>query len=225
MAEDQKDGGDGQQGDGQDGGAETFTKADVEAAVTEALAKVKGEKDTAFQKLWNEAKAAKAKLKELEQEGKAQKAGVTSDELKRMREEVLADLKAEYAPLQEQLEAATRENRALKLDNVVKQAMGKAGVRAARVDALFRLTADQFDLTDDGQPMLKARPGTPLEKYLKDDLVKEYPEFYEGSGSSGGGAAKSSAGGGGGRRTIAAGDDAAFLANLEGVATGKVEVR
>lgn len=223
MAEDQQDGADGQQDGGE--AAQSFSQADVDAAVQDALAKVKGDNDKAFQKLWNEAKAAKARMKELEQEGKAQKAGVTSDELKRMREEVAADLKAEYAPLQEQLEAALRENRGLKLDNVVKQAMGKAGVRAARVDALFRLTADQFDLTDDGQPMLKARPGTPLEKFLRDDLVKEYPEFYEGSGSSGGGAARSSAGGGGGRRTIAAGDDAAFLANLEGVAKGQVEVR
>ena len=53
----------------------------------------------------------------------------------------------------------------------------------------------------------------------------EYAPAFRGTGSSGGGAPKSAAsGGGGGPKTIAAGDQAAFMANLLDIASGKVTV-
>lgn len=73
--------------------------------------------------------------------------------------------------------------------------------------------------------MLRDRPGTELEKYIAAELSQSYPEFFEGTGSSGGGASRSSGGAAGGSKSVAADDASAFLANLEGIATGKVEVR
>lgn len=173
----------------------------------------------------NEYKSLKQKMAELETKQTAEKNGVTSQELERLRAEVRQHLETEYAPFKTQLDALAKENRALKLDNVVKTVMGKNGVRSERVDDLFRLTADQYDLTDDGKPMLRDKMGLPVETYVKEDLRKAYPEWFEGTGSSGGGATKSIAGGGGSTRVIAADDTAAFMANIEKIAKGEVQVR
>lgn len=171
-----------------------------------------------------EVKELKAKLAHVEQEKKATKAGVTSDELARLRQEVRDDLEREYAEVKGRADALSKEVRELRLDGVVKGLMAKSGVRGERVDALFRLTADQFDLTDDGQPMVKAKMGTPVDKFVAEHLSKEYPEFFLGTGSSGGGAAKSAAGGTS-PHVVPAGDSAAFLGNLEAIAKGKVRVQ
>jgi len=217
---------------------DTYSPEEVEKLVEERNKALEAKRD----EILGELKAAKEKLKafdgvdpaefrklqtklaELEQERKAQDKGITSEALDKMRQEVRQDLDKEYGPLKQQLEEARGEVRTLRLDNVVKQHMAKAGVRSERIDALYRLTADQWDLTDDGEPMVKVRPGTEPHKYVGDVLSKEYPEFFEGSGSSGGGASKSAASGSGSPRKIQLGDGEAFLANLDGVASGKVEV-
>lgn len=172
----------------------------------------------------NEHKSLKEKLADLEQKQKAEKAGITSQELERMRAEVRQSLEAEFSVFRTQAETLAKENRALKLDNRVKKVMGDNGVRAARIDDLFRLTADHYDLTDDGQPMLKEKMGLPIDTYVKEDLRKAYPEWFDGSGSSGGGATKSVAGGGG-SRVIAASDKDAWSQNIEAIAKGTIEVR
>jgi hypothetical protein len=172
-----------------------------------------------------EHKTLKQKLADLETQKKADKAGITSQELERMRGEVRQSLEEEYAEFKTRAEQLATENRALKLDNVVKGVMGKSGVRSERVDDLFRLTADQYDLTDDGKPVLKEKMGLEIEKYVAEDLRKSYPEWFEGTGSSGGGAPKSAAGGGGSSRVVTAGDNDAFISNLEGIAKGTTEVR
>ena len=117
-----------------------------------------------------------------------------------------------------------QDNRTLRLDSVVKAEMAKAGARSERIDALYKLAADEFDLTDDGKPMLKNRPGIEVSKFVAEDLKKQYPELYNGTGSSGGGAPRSTAGGGGAPNTIAADDAEGFIANLEGIAKGAVNV-
>lgn len=220
----------------------TYTDEQVQAMVEEKLAAEKADKDKAFATLWEEAKAAKAKAKEfeakereyqakltkLEQAKKAEKAGVTSEELERLRNEVRADLEKEYGEFRTRAERLAQDNRALRLDDNVKGIMAKHGVRAERVDALYRLTGEHYDLTEDGKPMLKDRPGTPVEKFIQDELSKQYPEFFQGSGSNGGGASKSVAGGAGiVGRSIAAGDLSfkGFLENVEAIAERKVEVR
>jgi hypothetical protein len=222
---------------------ETFTKEQVETLVQEKLAAAKAEGDKAFQQLWDEAKAAKAKAKafegidpdevrtlkqryqELEQKAKAEKRGITSDELEKMRTEIRADLEKEYVPYKTQAEQLGQRVRTLQLDTVVKGEMAKSGARAERIDALFRLTGDEFDLTEDGKPVVKNRMGISVEKYITDELTKQYPEFFMGSGSSGGGAPKSNGGAGGSARVIAADDPQAFLKNVEKIAKGEVVVR
>jgi hypothetical protein len=78
-----------------------------------------------------------------------------------------------------------------------------------------------------GNPRIGDAQGNPMTiKQLVDEL-KQDPDFarnFEGSGSSGGGAPRSNAGGGGGVKTIAAGDNAAFLANLDGILDGSVKI-
>lgn len=172
-----------------------------------------------------EFRSLKAKLAEIETAEKAGKAGLTSEQLEKLRAEVRQSLENEYAPFRSRADELAQENRALKLDNVVKQEMAKSGVLPTRIDSLFRLTADRYELTDDGAPMLKDRAGVEIGKYIKDDLLKEYPEWFEGSGASGGGASRSTAGGGGQARMVSASDNAAVVANLDGIAKGTVQVR
>jgi hypothetical protein len=221
---------------------QTFTQEQVDAMVQEKLAAAKAEGDKAFSSLWDEAKAAKQKLKDyegvdpneyrslkdkltqLEQQAKAEKAGITSQELDRLRGEVRADLEAQYQPHITKAQQLAAENRALKLDSVVKAQMAQAGVRSERIDALYRLTADEFDLTDDGKPMVKSRMGTPVEKFVGEELVKQYPEFFAGSGSSGGGAPRSSGGAGTRAPTRISNDPASLLANIDRLAKGEVTV-
>jgi len=212
----------------------TFTQEELDAAITERNKALEKKRD----ELLSEAKAAKdatrqreeelaklqTKIAEMEQEQEAKKVGITSEQLDKMRAEAQANLEKQYGPLKQQLEDAQREVRELRLDNVVKGAMSKAGVRAERIDALYRLTSDRYDLTDDGKPMLKDDPGTPIDTHIKDEVSKEFPEFFEGTGSSGGGAPKSVSSGIGRVKKIAADDGSAFMSNLEAIAKGEVEV-
>ncbi len=204
----------------------TYTQEDLDAAIAKATAPLIAKRDELLDEVKEsrrERKTMESRLTEMEQGAKGQKAGITSDELKKLREDVRADLEKDYLPHKTTAEKLAAENRTLKLDNVVKSAMLKGGARADRVDALFKLKQDEFDLTDDGQPMLKNRKGTPVEKFVGEDLKTEFPEFYTGTGSRGGGASKSAAGGGN-TSTIAADDGKAFLASLDGIIKGDVKV-
>lgn len=231
--------------DGDAGSAGTFTQEQLDAAVAEANKALEAKRDELLAEVKQmrgkmkafegidpkEHQSMAARLAELEQSGKAKEAGMTSDALAKLRQDVEADVLKRLATDREAgLKAIpwaselANENRSLKLDSVVKAEMAKGGARSERIDALFRLTSDRFDLTDDGKPILRDKPAVELGKYVADELRKEYPEFYNGSGSSGGGASKSNAGGGGSSKRIAAGDPKAFLANLESIAKGEVMV-
>lgn len=70
----------------------------------------------------------------------------------------------------------------------------------------------------DGQ----ATPMT-FDAFVEQELMTKFPRAFDGTGSSGGGAAKSAPGGGGTKR-IAPGDNAAFLAHVDDILSGKVEV-
>jgi hypothetical protein len=201
----------------------TLTQEELDAKIAEATAAATAALVTKRDELLAETKAAKeaaravkAQLAEMETATKAMKAGISSQELERLR----AEVDGQYRPVVEALKA---ENRRLKLDGVVKEQMARGGARADRIEALFKLTAGEYDLTDDGQPMLRERPGTPIEKFIAEDLKAQYPEFFDGTGSSGGGAPKSVASGA--VRVIPAGDPLAFGKNAADIASGKAEVR
>ena len=93
------------------------------------------------------------------------------------------------------------------------------------------LESDDGDFTpvvvDDKGHTRVNKDGEPM---TYDELVAEmrasadFQGAFEGTGSSGGGASRSTAGGGS-KTVVAAGDNSAFLANLEGIAKGEVEVR
>lgn len=212
-------------------GEKTFTQAEVDEQIAGLKTKV--------EELLTENKTTRARLKtfdgldveaarqalteltELKSQKKAEAAGITAEQLNKLRADVRADLETEYAPFKTQAQTLASENRTLKLDNVVKGLMGKAGVRAERLDALYKLAADEFDLTEDGKPMVKSRPGKEVEKYVAEDLIKSYPEFFQGSGASGSGASRTGAATAPG--TIP-GEGAAFMANINKIRTGEVKV-
>lgn len=223
-------------------GDKTFTQAELDAAIAEQVgalqdknAELITEVRQAAAKLKSfegvdpkEYKSMASRLAELEQNAKAEKAGLTSEQLAKLRQDVEVDVVKRFqsdptGALQLFPWAAdlAKENRSLKLDSVVKADMARAGARSERIDALFRLTADRYDLTDDGKPIVKDKPAAELGKYVAEDLRKEYPEFFNGSGSSGGGATKS------GTVTqpgYVPADSASFQANLEKIARGEVKV-
>ena len=205
-----------------DAGGTTYTQEQVDAKIAEANAALEANRNAAL----DEAKAAKgalrafegldagevkqhlAELAELKQKQHAEASGITSEQLDKLRVNIRADYEKEYGPLKTQLEELQTDNRTLRLDSKVQTLMAEKGVLSSRVQALYSLEGGAFDLTDDGQPMLRENPGGDIGKFITDNLAQKYPEWFEGSGSSGGGAAKSEAGGRGRKGSIAANDPA-----------------
>lgn len=141
------------------------------------------------------AKERDARLAELELEAKGTAAGLTSEKLK----EIRAQVAAEFEPYKSKAEALAAENRALKLNDRVKAMLAKADF--VDVDAAWKLFGDEFDLTDDGQPIVKAEPGKAIDKHIA-DLAAAKPYLVKGTQASGGGA-----GGNRGTGAPAKGDD------------------
>lgn len=222
------------------GESKTYTQEEVDALLAERVGEVDGLKANT-KKALDEVKAARqklalyegidpekarqyeAKVAELEQQAKAAAAGITQEQLAKIRQETATEYEKKYGPVVQQNEQLKGELRGLRLDTVVKGQMAKGGARAERIDALFRLTSDRYDLTDDGAPMLKGS-AKEIEKYIVEDLKTEYPEFFQPSGSNGGGASKSNGGAGGAVTRLAAPTNGVFgkdfLQNVEGVSKG-----
>jgi hypothetical protein len=174
----------------------------------------------------NEYRTLKQKLAEMEQATKGEQAGLNGEAIAKLRADIRQQLESEYSPFKQQADTLSKEVRELKLDTRVKSIMAKSGVRADRVDDLFRLTAGQFDLTDDGQPVVRENEAIEIDKYIAGELVKAYPEWFEGTGSSGGGAPRTQAAGGARvSRVVSINDNDAFIANLDGIAKGTVKVQ
>ena len=170
----------------------TPTQEDLDK-VTGALEKEREARKEAEKK----AKAATKEATAAAEKKAAEKAGVTEEDLEELRGKIRSDLAAESAEELETLRTEIKglsgvgdENRTLKLDNAVQQLMlsKDVGVRGDRVKALFRLSREEFDLTEDGKPKLVNHPGKTVSAFLADDLKKMYPEFYKGTQAGGGGA-------------------------------------
>lgn len=121
-----------------------------------------------------QAAALAKQLADYEQAQQAKASGLTDEQIAKLRDQ----LAAEKRPLEEKLTKYEQELRTLKLDNAVKSMMAKAGVVGPRVDALFKLVGDRFDLSEDGTPILREKPVADLTQYLATDVAQEYPEFY-----------------------------------------------
>jgi hypothetical protein len=140
------------------------------------------------------AKKAADELKKLQTEQKAAEHGLTAEKLQEIRTAVRKEVEDELKPKLEAADKHASENRTLKLDNQVKQLAAKAGFKGDKLDDYWRLHSDEFDLTDDGKPIVKANPGESVEKKIEAHK-KLRPEWVEGTKASGGGAAGVTTGG------------------------------
>lgn len=169
-----------------------YVFADEDVTALKSAVEQERERREAAEKLAT--KAANA-LKKAEMEAKAKASGLTDEQIAQVREEQRAALEAEYQPFKVEAEkAATLSQRItdLLLTDRIKGQMAAAGVRAERIEALFKLTGDRFALTADEKPMLKDNPALALDTYIRDTLKGEFPEFYAGTQAAGSGAPGSS---------------------------------
>lgn len=146
------------------------------------IAKERAEREASAKAL----RETQSRLDELETTLKARKNGLSDDKLAELR----ADIAKQLAPVEQERDALRAQLRTLQLDGSVKSLMSESGVRAERIDTLWRLVSDRFDLTDGGKPVLKDDPTSDVKKALT-GLVKEYPEFFAAPAAAGGGASPS----------------------------------
>lgn len=118
---------------------------------------------------------------------KAKAAGLTDDQIAEFKRQAAE----EYQPKLAELDALRAEVRALKLDSTVK---AKLAPHVLDVDVMWKLIGDEFDLTADGTPVLKANPTADIDKYVTTDLRQRYDYLYRGTQAAGGGAVGSRAG-------------------------------
>ncbi len=227
-----------------DDGTEVFTKEELDAEVEGLKANQK--------KALDEAKAAKRALSELkDQWGDLDPKEVKTlvDEAanaKRDQQKNAGDWEAREQALtdahQKQIDAM--KSRQEKLMRTVEQSLKTSklttAIAAAKGDVDLLLphaerfvevqeTDDGFEafVTDgQGNRAVSDGRGSPMtfDQLVEAKLIPAYPRAFEGTGSSGSGASRSADGVG--RRTmVAADDDDAFIANVDKIASGEVEVR
>lgn len=129
-------------------------------------------------------------LKDLQTAAKANEAGLTDEQVKTLRAELKAEVEAEYAEklkLAERVPVLEQENRSLKLDHHIKQMAIDAGFLGTKADDYYKLHGDEFDLTADGKPMVKGKPGADVKKHIETHKALR-PEWVQGSQAGGGGA-------------------------------------
>ncbi len=221
----------------------TYTQEEVDTM----LAGIKGNRD----ELANEAKRAKAALKNYEGIDPEQhkKLVAASEEAERKK----AAAEGDFTTLQKQMadnhakELGGLNTKIGKLTKALEKRLVQAELQRAiagkkgipdRSNLLVehgskfvrvRETDDDFEayVADaKGNPLVADGQGTPMniDTFVEQTLMTQFPWAFEGTGSSGGGATKSN-GGAGGPKVIARDDSKGFMANLEGIANGTIEVR
>ncbi len=225
----------------------TYTQEEFDAAIAEreaATAGLKANRD----ELLKESKAAKAKLAAYDgvdpEEFKKLKQAADEAEQKR------AAAQGDFESLKRQLVEKHGTELSAKDAAIAKRqaALEKRLVQAELTAAIARHKGDPdlllphgsryvkvketeqdfeaFIADESGNPRYADGKGTPMsfDDLVTQVLLPKYPRAFEGTGSSGGGAAKST-GGAGGARVIPRDDNAAFLANVDGIADGTTQVR
>lgn len=203
----------------------TMTQEELDALVADKLASAKAEGDAAFQNLWKEAKAAKAKLRDYD--------GIDPERARAFQkkaddaEAAAAAARGDFTVREKNLvEAHTKERegdraKITKRDAVIRRRVAEAELRAAiarkKGDADLLLPhalpyVEVEETDDDFVPVLKEKgsllvadgTGKPMDfdMFVEQRLMAKFPGAFDGSGSSGGGAPKSAAGGSGGVRVI-----------------------
>jgi hypothetical protein len=155
---------------------------DHAAALQKSLKEEREKRDAAEAKMKVAVKAAA----DAAAEKQAKAAGMTEDDLKKLYAGIEDSLRKEYEPKLTALDAATRENRELKLNNVVKSMFRSAGAVASRIDDFWKLHSEEFDLTSDGKPMVRDEPGKDVAKHIA-GIMKNRAEWVAGTKASGSG--------------------------------------
>lgn len=225
-------------------GTETFTKEQVEAMIAEQVAGLKANRDEVLR----ESKKFREQLKQYEgvdpeefrtlktrAEQEAQKRAAAEGDWKALEKQLIE----RHAKEREADSAhATKMQRALEqhlvraeLTKVISKHRGDPDLLLPHAAQFVKVreTDDGFEAyvaDEKGNPRIADGKGTPMDfdQLVEQVLLPKYPRAFDGTGSSGGGAAKS-AGTTGGTRVVSASDNSAFIANLEAIAKGAVEVR
>lgn len=223
---------------------ETYTQEQVDAMIAEQVSGLKQNRDEVLR----EAKKAREALKQYEgvdpEEFKALKAAAAEAERKKAAAEGNFEVWQKQVVDKHQQELAARQAREAKLQAALEARLVQAELTSViakhRGDPdLLMPIASRFvkvQETEDGfaafvadergNPRVSDGKGTPMsfDDLVTQVLLPKYPRAFDGTGSSGGGAAKST-GAASGTRVVAADDSRGFIANLEAIAKGEVEVR
>jgi len=127
-------------------------------------------------------------LTKLENERKAAAAGLTDEQLKKLREDVRAEVEKDFAPRIADAEAVRAENQKLKLTDVVKKIAVDAGFLGKHQDDYWKLYGDEYELSDKGAVMVRGRPGVDPKAHAEAH-AKLQPAWTQGTQAGGGGAA------------------------------------
>jgi hypothetical protein len=114
-------------------------------------------------------------------------AGMTEEEFRKRYSSIEENIRKEYEPKVKEAEQLAAENRALKLTNVVRQMFKDTGAAKGRESDFWKLHGDEFDLSADGKPIVRAEPGKDVAKHVG-AICKQRPEWMQGTRATGGGA-------------------------------------
>lgn len=223
-----------------------YTQEQVDQLIAEQTAGLKANRD----ELAKEAKARAAKLAAYDgvdpEEFKRLKMAAEEAERKKAASE--GDFKAIEKQMAERhaAEVAAKDGKIGKLSKALEKRLTEAQLTTKLVEhgarpeflSLLKLEGARYlrvkETEDDyleqvvdpvtGGALIADGNGTPMtvDLLVGQRLKTQYPDAFNGSGSSGGGATRSNAGGGGAPKQIARGDGKAFLDNVADLAKGKV---
>lgn len=140
-----------------------------------------------------------------------------------------ADYEKQVKTITDERSRLTSQLEGLVIDNAIRDAAAKSGVRATAIDdvllrgrMLYRLE-DGKAVPKDGDKVIFGKNGDPMEiSEWVGTLTERAPHLFE--QSQGGGAPKGGAGGQGNAGKISRDDSKGFLANLDNIASGKTQV-
>jgi hypothetical protein len=224
---------------------ETFTKEQVAELVAAEVAGLKANNSTLLAEKKRLADLAK-KFDGLDPDA-ARTALQAAEEAERKRAEMAGDWKARETQLLEKVAAnekakdATISSLSSALERRLVDAEATSALAAAKgspkvllphIKAHVRVVQEDGEyvvqvVDSKGNQRIGDAKGSPMTIAQLVEEMKEDPDFarnFDGTGSSGGGAAKSNGGAGGAVRQIASTNSPDFLANLSGIAGGKVKV-
>lgn len=131
------------------------------------------------------AKKATKEANDLANKKAASSAGLTDKELRDLYDKIESQIREEYEPKVAELETIRGENRAMKLNDRIKQMFTENGALKTRVDDLWKLHGEDFDLTADGKPMVKNEPGKDPVRHVQ-AILKSRMDWVQGTKGSGG---------------------------------------